>query len=180
MSRLPFTRITPQRRTLVEWLLQRRPPGNAVVALIDTLNAADSPRRVTDDAIAAIERTYGVSFRKQFRGDLERLYREYLLFCLTDRQLSDDELADLAHLGRLLGLDSDVCDAIQRNVTRQVYLRSVAEVLADGTIDEHEREFLRRLQEQLSIPPAVAENIVDVRERQVRSREYRPTRKPGV
>jgi hypothetical protein len=56
---------------------------------------------------------------------------------------------------------------IQRNVTRLVYLKSVSEVLADGTIDEQEREFLRKLQEQLDIPPADAENILAVRQRQL-------------
>jgi len=179
MTRPRFTRVAPRRRTLVEWLLRRRPPRNAIGALIDTLNAADSPRSVTAQDIARIERDYGVSLKKQFLGDLERLYREYMLFCLTDRHLSDDELDDLAHLGRVLGLDAAVCDAIHRNVTRQVYFKSVADVLRDGTINEDERAFLRRLQEQLAIPPAVAQNMVDVRERQVRSRE-RPMRRRNV
>jgi hypothetical protein len=43
-------------------------------------------------------------------------------------------------------------------------------VLADGTIDENERDFLRRLQDHLAIPESVAENIVDIKQRQQRVR----------
>ena len=57
-----------------------------------------------------------------------------------------------------VGLDEEIVDAIHRNVARQVYLRSVNEVLADGTIDAREREFLAMLRAQLGVPDSIASN----------------------
>jgi len=166
----PFSRREPIRPTLVQRLLRREPPHNALVALLRSFEQADSPRDVTPARMESIAAEFGVDPRTAFRGDLERMYREYLVHCLVDRRLSEDEVGNLDHLRALFRLDATTCDAIHRNVARQIYLKSVAEVLTDGTIDEHEREFLGRLRDQLAIPEAVAENIVDMKRRQFRSR----------
>jgi hypothetical protein len=123
--------------------------------------------------VDGICRDYGVNVRSLFRHELERLYREYLVYCLTDRRLSAEELADLEHLRSLFGLDAETVETVQRNVARQLYLKSVDEVLADGTIDPEEREFLLRQRTNLSIPEAIAENILDVKRRQREARERR-------
>lgn len=141
------------------------------------LRVAATPREVKAEDVARIERMYGVDIGASFRGELERSYREYMLFCLTDRRLSSEEVADLDHLRMLFRLDARTCEAIQRNVARQVYLRSVSDVLADGTIDAAEREFLHRLQEHLAIPESIADNILEVKEQQYRSRNRRDVRR---
>lgn len=170
MNPSPFSRREPIRPTLVQRLLGRQPPHNALVAVVISFEQADSPRDVTTERMERIAGEFGVDPRATFRGDLERMYREYLVHCLVDRRLSEDEVANLEHLRTLFQLDAATCDAIHRNVARQIYLKSVVEVLADGTIDEHEREFLARLRDQLAIPEAVAENIVDMKRRQFQSR----------
>lgn len=170
MNPSPFSRREPIRPTLFQRLLRRQPPGNALVAVLHSFEVAASPADVSSARMEQIAAEYGVDPRIAFRSDLERMYREYLVHCLVDRRLSEDEVANLDHLRALFGLDANTCDAIHRNVARQIYLKSVAEVLADGTIDEDEREFLARLREQLAIPEAVAENIVDMKRRQYESR----------
>jgi len=173
----PFSPLEPTKPTLAQRLLQRSPARNALIVLHGMLPAAASPREVKAEDVARIERTYGVDIGASFHGELERSYREYMLFCLTDRRLSEEEVADLDHLRMLFRLDARTCEAIQRNVARQVYLRSVTDVLADGTIDAAEREFLHRLQEHLAIPESIADNILEVKEQQYRSRNRRDVRR---
>jgi Chloroplast envelope transporter len=166
----PFSRREPVRPTLVQRLLRRKPAGNALVDVLRSFEQADSPRDVRPVHLERIAAEYGVDPRTAFRADLERMYREYLVHCLVDRRLSEDEISSLDHLRSLFGLDATTCEAIHRNVARQIYLKSVAEVLADGAIDEDEREFLARVRDQLAIPEAVAENIVEMKRRQYESR----------
>jgi Chloroplast envelope transporter len=170
----PFSRPRPERRTLVQRLFRRTTSRNAIVDLIALFDAAGSPRDLTPADVAGIATRHGVNLQTGFRSDLERMYREFIVHCLMDRRLSADEIADIEHLRLLFGLDGATCDAIQRNVARQIYLKSVGEVLADGTIDEGERTFLAQLREQLAIPEAVAENIVEVKRRQYESRYRQP------
>lgn len=176
MSASPFRPVEPLRPTLLQRLLGRSPPSNALVALIGRLRAADSPRDVSPSELEAISREHDLDIRTRFRAELEVLYRDYLLHCLTDRRLSHEELADLEHLRGLFGLDADAARNVQRTVTRQLYLKSVEEMLADGTVDPDEREFLRRLREDLSIPESIADNILDVKKRQMEAREKRRSR----
>lgn len=164
------------RPTLLQRLLGRRPAANALATLVDRLRSADSPRRVTPAEVEGIGRDFGVDIPKLFHHQLQDLYRDYLLFCLTDRRLSDDEVADLEHLRVLFDLDKPTVQTIQRNVSRRIYLKSVDEVLADGTVDPAEREFLHRLQTELSIPEAVADNLLDVKRRQMQARERKRKR----
>lgn len=163
----PFTRRQPVHRTLLQFILRQKPPENALVELVNRL-ADGRLREITTDDVNRIGKTYGITIAQRFRVELENLYRNYMRYCLMDRKLTDEELADLAHLARLFELDAVTCAAIQRHLTRQLYFRTVSEVLADGTIDESERQFLQRLQEQLNLPAGDAENIVELRERQMR------------
>lgn len=169
----PFTPVEPLRPTLLQRLLGRKPAANALVTLIDRLCEVATPRAVSAAEVDAIGKDHGVDLRRLFHEDLEGLYREYLVYCLTDRRLSTDELADLEHLRVMFGLDQAAVETVQKNVARQLYLRSVDEVLADGTVDPDEREFLLRLRQDLSIPESIAENILDVKRRQMEAREKR-------
>ncbi len=99
-------------------------------------------------------------------GERERVYREYLRTCLVDHRLSDEELLDLAHLRSVLELDDRVITRVNRQVAREVYSRSVEDVIADGRIDEHERHFLLELRARLEIPEPIADNILEVKKRQ--------------
>lgn len=165
----PFAGRQPLRRTWLDVLLRRKPAANAHIELALALGR-NGVRGVTPDDVAGISRDYGFNVLIEFRNELENLYRDYLLFCLKDQHLSDDEIEDLAWLASLFRLENGTRDTIQRTVTRQLYFKSVSEVLADGTIDDREREFLRKLQVQLAIPASDAENILAVRERQMQSR----------
>jgi hypothetical protein len=165
----PFVNRKVVRLTVVQ-RLTRRGSLDAAIVEINNLFARSGVRAVgTADIEEILARNHLPSKDRHVRH-FERFYREYLLFCLTDRRLSDDELADLAHLRSILAINPETVESIHRNIARQVYLRSVAEVLTDGTIDASERAFLARLRDQLGVPTSIAENIEEMKERQYRSR----------
>lgn len=165
----PFVEKRAVRLTIVQRLMRRGSVDAALVA-VNNLFARAGVQAVHTADLDAIFVRYRVADADRRTRQLERFYREYLLYCFADRRLSEDELADLDHLRRILGLDEEIVDAIHRNVARQVYLRSVNEVLADGTIDARERAFLAMLRAQLGVPDSIASNIEDMKERQYRSR----------
>jgi hypothetical protein len=166
----PFHPVTRVRPTLLQRLFGRQPPANALVTLIDRLRTADSVQAVRDAELDALGREYRIDIRTTFHHDLTGLYREYLVYCLTDRHLSNDELADLEHLRSLFSLDAAAIDAVHRTVARQLYLKSVDEVLADGAVSSEERAFLQRLRKDLAIPEAIADNMLDVKRSQLEAK----------
>lgn len=172
-GRPAFLAMTGARPGMVDRFLRRRPAADAFVELNNLLAEATDPREVSEDQVEAICRTYGIDVRSTFAARCRNLYREYLHWCLTDHRLSDDELACLVHLATILRLDSTTTAAIHRTVSRAVYLRSVEDVLEDGKVDEEERRFLARLSEHLEIPTGMAENILEMRRRQLEKQKTR-------
>jgi hypothetical protein len=157
--RLPFMPLPHAEPTLWQRLLHRRPRENAFVEVNNLLAAAPSVRAIDATDVQRICRLHRVELRGPIAGRFERLYRDYLLYCLEDRHLSDDELADLQHLRVVLRIGSEAALAIHEYAARHVYSRSVGDVLADGIIDEDERAFLSALQRTLSIGPRTADRI---------------------
>lgn len=163
MARHPFVPLPPVRRTLLQRVLGRRPRENAPIEVNNLLAKSASVRdvqRADIDRICGMHRT---SPTGPLAGRFERLYRDYLAYCLGDRHLSDEELADLTHLQKLLHIPAETAAGIHEHVARQVYSRSVAEVLDDGVIDAGERDFLGRLQQELAISGRAAHRILEAK-----------------
>jgi len=170
----PFLPLERDRPGLLDRLFRRKPATHAFIELNNLFAGASDPRAITEAEVERICQGYGFDVRRTFAARCHKLYRDYLSWCLTDSRLSDDELATLAHLAALLRLDATTATAIQHAVTRGVYLRSVEDVLADGVTSDAERAFLQRLSEQLRIPPGTADNLYDVRRRQLEHGKHPP------
>lgn len=162
MSRGPFTIMELQRPTWWQRLTGRPPRENAVAETNNLLARAAGVRSVQPEEIEWICRAHHVALR-ELSGRTERLYRDYLTHCFADHRLSDEEVADLQHLARILRLEPSSVAAIHENVARQVFCMSVTEVLADGRIDAEERAFLDRLQRELALSDRTARRIEDAK-----------------
>jgi hypothetical protein len=156
--------------SLVRRLLGRWDPTRALRELRGLLARAASPRAVDPGEVDALDERFGLDIRSRFHPEMQEIYRGFLMRCLEDRRFSDDEVEEARHLARLLGLSDEVCGLLQRKVAREVYFRSIREVMDDGSVDEEERRFLRELQGRLHIPGELARNMEEVRRRQLRSR----------
>ena len=163
----PFSELPLQEGTLLQRLLGRRLRENAWIEVNNLLASAESVRDVRPEQVAWVSAKYNMPFRGELCGRLERLYRDYLLYCLADRRLSPEELNDLAHLKRILRLTDRAMAGIHESVARQVYEQSVDEALSDGRIDAAEREFLNALQQHLALPGKVVARIMAAKKLQL-------------
>src|SRR5690554_5352406 len=127
----PFTRIPLRRRSALDHVLRRKPQENAWLEVNNLLADAVAIRSVRPEQVARIAESYGVPLRGEFCGKLERLYRDYLLYCLADHRLTQDEMADLAHLKRILRLNHRAVSEVHENVARSLYSRGVGDLLVD-------------------------------------------------
>lgn len=159
-TRRPFDKLPLSRGTLMQRALGRKPRENAWIEVNNLLAGVDEIREVRPEQVARIAERYRMPMRGEFVGRLERLYRDYLLYCLADARLSAEELCDLAHLKRILRLTDRALTEIHEAVAKQVYALTVDAVLADGRIDAAEREFLDTLQQHLAISGKVVDGIM--------------------
>ncbi|MEO5510639.1 MAG: hypothetical protein ABIS27_08400 [Longimicrobiales bacterium] len=150
--------------------MNRLPRENAWIEVNNLLADVAEVRGVRPEQVARIAERYRMPLRGEFCGRLERFYRDYLLFCLADRRLSEDERSDLAHLKRILRLNDRVVSAIHESVARQVYAQGVDAVLSDGRINPEEREFLHILQQHLALSSKAVDGILAARRRQAEQR----------
>ena len=151
---------------MTDVLLRRQPPENAFIAVNNLLASAHSVRDISPLDVLRICDEYRTDIRGPLRSRLERLYSDYLLFCLADRHLSDVEIRDLAHLQAVLRVDDCSALRIHDHAARQVFGRTVDAVLADGLIDTEERAFLNTLQQDLALSGTGANRILAARARQ--------------
>ena len=158
----PFVPLPPARPTLTQRLLRRRPRENAVVE-INNLLAKEGVRGVQRVDVQRICDEHRTSPDGPLAGRFERLYRDYLSYCLRDHHLSDQELGDLAHLQELLDIRAEAAAAIHEHVARRLYRCSVADALRDGVIDADERDFLGRLQQELALSGRAAHRILEAK-----------------
>jgi hypothetical protein len=159
--RTPFTILAPRKPSLFQRLLRRQPRENAPVLVNNLLAAAAGPRDVSADQVQAICTAHRTELHGRLQGRFERLYRDYLTYCLEDRHLSDEELADLAHLKAVLHIAPETAASIHEHVARHVYSSTVAQALEDGVIDADECAFLGRLQQELALSARAAHHIME-------------------
>jgi hypothetical protein len=132
---------------------------NVFEGIEDLLARAEGVRTVAGKAVQGVCANFGVDLRHKYLSDRKHLYRRYLAHCLEDRELSEEENADLEHLRSLLHLAMDDVVSVHDEVAREVYGRAVQEVLADLKLDPEEEAFLRRLRGDLRISEEVAERL---------------------
>lgn len=152
------------------------PQAEAIAEVRTLLAAADRLRDLPTDAAALAAARHHVALAS-INDARHTLYREYLRYCLADRHLSEEEMNELAHLRALLRIDAADADLTYRRLAREIYSRTVEEVLADARIDEDERAFLENLRAELSLPDAIAENIEEMKVSQRMARDVVMRRK---
>ncbi|MBY0425862.1 MAG: hypothetical protein K2Q22_09515, partial [Cytophagales bacterium] len=118
---------------------------NAVVE-INNLLVTQKLLDVKIEDIQRIAHKYKINIKKDFRDEWFKLYKTYLKHCLTDRFLSEEELIDLRHLKGLLILTDKEITGLHNEIAAEIYREEMDAALVDGKIDDHEKEFLKKLQ----------------------------------
>jgi hypothetical protein len=157
--------------------LRRDPLAAAHHEILSRFARCTGVREVPASEIEAIARRHAVPLEGELRARTIGFYRDFLRHCLADRRLTNEELADLEHLRAALRLDDNLVQLTHRRIAREIYSKSVNEVLTDATIDPDERVFLMRLRDTLGVPETVAENIEHVKVRQRGARDAVPPKR---
>jgi hypothetical protein len=147
-----------KKASLWQNLLGLKPKGNAVTE-INNLLASRDLCSISPDDIRQISTEYNIDLRKKFLGDLLTIYKKYLLFCLTDKYLSNQEVKNLKCLQDALSLTDNEAAKIHQVVTCDVYKMEVEKAIEDGRLSEEEKSFLRKIQRNLNICDSMAEEI---------------------
>jgi len=148
--------------------LGRKARGAAAAAIEALLASSSTVESITPDQLAAVVAEQGLSLDR-LRGPCRDLYRRYFEYCLVDRALSDEELAELAHLRMLLAIDGPTASAVHAEVGYAVYGTAIDEALQDSRMDGDERGFLQKLSQTLGLDAAAAARALE--EGKVRARQ---------
>lgn len=153
-----YTKKNLKKPTFFQKVLGKKLKENALTE-VNNLLAEKPLQTIQVDDIQAIANRYGVNFKIDYDHDLANFYQAYLTSCLKDKYLSEEEIKDLKHLKYILGLtDADV-DDIHQNLAGTIYKKEVEKIIQDGELDEEERYFIEKLQNDLKLPPEVADKI---------------------
>ena len=145
---------------ILQKLFKLTPKENALVAVNNLLEQyQDNITQLSLDEVMAVADDYKVNLRNKFTGERKELFRFYLEHCLQDEALSEQEMAELAHLRKLLFLSQREVNTLVEEAGRPIYNRRVKDNIADGRLSDKEEQNLDRLKKSLLLPDRVAENI---------------------
>lgn len=135
-----------------------KPKVNSVIEL-NNLLARNGVGNVTIEDVQRIAHSYRVNLHRKFRKQLTDLYQQYLLCCLSDKALSDQEIAELKHLKVLFELRDGDVERITRETTSQLYKDEISSLIADGRLTGEERRFMSKLRSDLKLSEEIATKI---------------------
>lgn len=139
-------------------VLGKKIKENALIE-INNLLAEKELKTITVEDVYAIANKYGVNFHTDYDHEIADFYKEYLKSCLEDKFISNEELEDLRHLKYILEINDKVIESIHQDLAGLIYKREVEKVIHDGELDEEERLFIEKLQNDLKLPKDVANKI---------------------
>lgn len=154
----PFSSEKPVQPKYLQRLFKIKQKENALVELINLLASKPLPE-VKAIEIKAISTKYKVDIRHRFLSRLKELYTQYLLHCIADKKISDQEVANLNYLKELLFLNDFEVEEIHNQHAGDIYKDSFNDVISDGLIEESEKEFLLRLQKDMRLTDISEEMI---------------------
>lgn len=130
-----------------------------VILEINNLLAEKEFNTIQVDDIQAIAAKYGVNLALDYDTEVRDFYKAYLQTCLEDKFISDSELEDLKHLKYILGINDKHIDEIHHDLAGKIYKSEVQKIIKDGELDEEERNFIEKLQNDLKLATDVAAKI---------------------
>jgi hypothetical protein len=155
----PFMTLPVQKVGLFDKFASHKKEENA---LIEINNILAEKRNIRSLSIADIENVlnkYKLNFDQKLRDKMSCFYKGYLIHCLQDKKLSDEEIQDLHYLKNLFSLDDKTIETINNEQFKNIYRKSYQEAIKDGTISDEEKAFLSSLQNNLRLPEEIVENI---------------------
>ena len=132
---------------------------NALIEINNILADRKNIQSLSTSDIATILNKYKLKYTRSLQENMTCLYRGYLIHCLKDKKLSDEEIRDLQYLKTLFGFDDRTVDDIHNEQYDIIYRKSYQDIIKDGLISEEEKVFLNSLHNNLRLPEWIVEKI---------------------
>ena len=155
-----FSQRQLQKQGVLQKLLKKQPSDNFLIE-VNNLLASKPISDITKSEIDDIASKYSKNIAENSLDKLQNLYSDYLIFCLKDKSLSQEEIDSLKHLKNILSLYDSQVNKIHNQITGSIFKKSLREVIDDGEITEEEKDFLNNLQKNLLLPDDIVKEITD-------------------
>lgn len=159
----PFVIKPLKKPSLIQGWMNKLPKENAIIELNNLLASTNKISDLSSDDIKNISDKYQLDIIKTFNSDREILYRTYLWYTLTDRQVTEDESKELLSLQKLLTVDDRITSDVYRSFITLIIKNCVDDILKDGKVDRSETEYLEQVIKNLNIPQDIVEEIYGTR-----------------
>lgn len=151
-------------------LLRRTLPANAYVEIRNRVATTPVPslRRSDVDEVLARYRIPRASARPR----LLQLYAMVMRHAARNAEITEDELRELAHLRRVLGLTEDDVRGVERDLLEDSYRTQLRLAVGDSRFTDEEKHRIREVARRLRIPDALATAIREEEVRKVWDRVF--------
>lgn len=146
--------------------LLRRLTGNkerAVDEINNVFARSSSLSEVAQNEVIAACEKHGAKLGKLSPESRSSLYEKYAAFAFRDKKVTDDELASLSQLQRLLDLSDDAVQRAYWDPVLELFGKEVDALIGTGRLNEVSQSRLRQVQKDLRIPAEPAKRIYDAR-----------------
>jgi hypothetical protein len=133
-------------------------PGAAKA--LEALLAGRDPQRIRPSQLEGVLAAYGLSGRKAVAVTVPA-WRAALTQVIANDEISDEEVAYLGALRRLLDVAEDDAAKAHDDIVLARYQRAIDDVLADERVTDDERAWLARLAAALRIPGNLARRMYE-------------------
>lgn len=151
-------------------LLGRRPVGNAYAEIRNRLAAVPVMELRRHDVDEVLDR-YHLP-HDAARPELQKLYAMVMRHAVRDAEITDDELRQLAHLRRVLGLAEDEVRGIERDLLEDTFRTQLRLAVGDSHFTDEEKQRIREVARRLRIPDTLAAAIREEEVRKVWNRVF--------
>lgn len=156
---LPFHFKNLKTPSFTQALFKSKPKENAMITLNNLLSRVENPSQITFNEINKIAIEYNLNLSNDFKEELKKFYKEYLIYCFEDKRIDENESENLSSLKSVFDLNDADVGSVHEEVAKLIYGESVDDAIADGQLTIQEIEFLKRLRNDLKISNDLADTI---------------------
>ncbi len=138
--------------TMIQKLFGITPTENAMIEInnLFAIYQADI-KNVSIDQIIDIGNKYKVDLKTDFKAIRLDLFKSYLLHCLIDHKLDDNQIESLKHIQKILMLTENDVGPLIKFETEKLYEQHVFNATKDGILVDSEKEKLKQIKSNLLI-----------------------------
>jgi len=135
------------------------PRKNAIIDLKNALAATTRVSELSNLTIVELSNKYKVDMFKAFSKDLQRIYTDYIKYCLRDHKFSQDEAQDLSHLQQIFAIPDRQHNQIYQQAAEEIFRKALNDILADSQVTADKKNMIESLKKDLDLPESVSKKI---------------------